>query len=71
MNEVIPGGVPGGTRRDRDDPLPGQGGPPVAHGSAAAPGHGVALGRGLDAEGAEHGTPTIYDVARAAGVSIA
>jgi len=69
VGEVSPGSVPGGTRRDLGDPLPSQGGPAAAHGGAST-GYGVALGRG-DAEGAEHGTPTIYDVARVAGVSIA
>jgi LacI family transcriptional regulator, galactose operon repressor len=59
VNEVIREGTP---RRDRDDPLPGRGG--------AVAGHAAPLRRG-DPEGAEYGTPTIYDVARAAGVSIA
>jgi LacI family transcriptional regulator, galactose operon repressor len=69
VGEVIPGDVPGGARRNRRAPLSGQRGPAAAHGGAAQ-GHGVARGRG-DAEGMEHGSPTIYDVARVAGVSIA
>ena len=65
MEEIVRNGPPGGPRRDRDDQMPGRGGP--AH---SGPAHGAALRRG-DPEWTEHGTPTIYDVARAAGVSIA
>ncbi len=67
MDEIVRDGAPGGTRHDRDDPLPGNDGP--ARG-ASVPGHGAALRHG-DPEGTEYDTPTIYDVARAAGVSIA
>ena len=58
MDEVIPGGAPGSTRHDPGDPLP-------------AGGPGDAPGGGPGGDGTEQGTPTIYDVARAAGVSIA
>ena len=62
MDEIVPGPVRGDTRHG--------GGVPGAPG-ATMPVPGVLLPADGDTEAAEHGTPTIYDVARAAGVSIA
>ncbi len=61
MDEIVPGPVRGDTRHD--------GGVPGVSG-ATGPAPGV-LPAGSGAETAEHGPPTIYDVARVAGVSIA
>jgi len=60
VDEIVPGPVRGGTRHD--------GGVPGAP-NATGPVPGVPAHGGTEA--AEHGPPTIYDVARAAGVSIA
>jgi LacI family transcriptional regulator len=70
VDEVAPGGAPGGTRHGRGDSLADPSGTAPAR-RATLREQGAAPGRGGDAESMEHGTPTIYDVARAAGVSIA
>ena len=61
MDEIVPGPVRGDARHD--GPVPGAS-------RATGPVPGALPARG-DTEAAEYGTPTIYDVARAAGVSIA
>jgi len=61
VDEIVPGPVRGDTRHDRDLPRAS---------AAAGPVPGVLPAHG-DTGAAEHGPPTIYDVARVAGVSIA
>ena len=61
MDEIVSGPVRGDIRHDRDAPRAS---------AAAGPVPGVLPAHG-DTGAAEHGSPTIYDVARVAGVSIA
>jgi LacI family transcriptional regulator len=61
VDEIVPGPVRGDARHD--GPVPG-----ASHATGPVPGAPPAH---AGTEAAEHGPPTIYDVARAAGVSIA